>query len=1004
MKQYSFSQLVNIDELRTLCEEFTQLTGFTTAILDLEGTMLVATGWQDICLRFHRCAPGTAVHCRVSDVVLADKLLDGEKYYQYRCGNGLIDIAVPIIIDGVHMASLYTGQFLFEPPDPEVFRQKAVANGFDEASYLDALGKVPIVTEQRARQAVGFLCRLAEMIGSMGLARKQLEDAALLIENSPAVLFRWKASEGLPIEFVSDNVNQFGYSAEEICQTISYTSLLFHGDLRRIEAEIAEHAARGKDRFRLEYRIITKKGAIRWVEQSTVAERNAKGELVNYRSIILDITDRKEAIEALRFTQYAVDNALSQAFWSTAEGRIFYVNDAACRALGYSREELLTMSIPDIAAEIPPAAFSAHWRELREKSALTFETTNRRKDGSVYPVEVRANHVVFDGREYNCAFVSDISERKQIEENLRHSEQKYRDIVENAPIGIFRSSLEGKFLAANPALARILKYDSPEELIQAINAKNVAEAIYADPERRNAVIEKSLLSKEWNIREEPFRCKDGSIVTLNFYHRTVPGTAGESVEFEGFGEDITERKQAEEALRLTQYCVDNAAIGICILSEDRIIKVNEQMCRNLGYTREELTSMSVLDIDPLITKENLSKLIEDFLKYGCNHVETQHRRKDGTFFPVDITTTRINYEGNQLGVSFIQDITERKMAEDALRESEERLRLSLAAANQAFYDLDVKAGSARLSPEFPRILGFSPEDFPPTIDFLREQIHPEDLNHAVNTYLATVEGETEGFSIEYRLQTRPGGWKWVLSQGKAIEHDGNGKALRVIGILADISERKKIEEQIRASLTEKTILLKEIHHRVKNNLQIISSLLDLQAEYICNEQDRIFLQDSQNRIRSMALIHQKLYQSESLASIDFDDYLHDLASYLLSSSAQNSARIGLKIEASDVFLKMDEAIPCGLIVCELISNSLQHAFPDGRKGEVSVSCRLDDDCIALRVSDNGIGLPPGFDFTNAESLGLQLVCMLVQQLRGTIDLERDGGTSFMVRFRESGEK
>lgn len=1004
MKHYSFSQLVNLDELRTLCEEFTQLTGFTTAILDLQGTMLVATGWQDICLRFHRCAPGTAVHCRKSDVVLADKLLEGEKYYQYRCGNGFIDIAVPIIIDGVHMASLYTGQFLFEPPDPDAYRQKAVENGFDEASYLDALGKVPIVTEQRARQATGFLCRLAEMIGSMGLARKQLEDAALIIKNSPAILFRRKACEGWPIQFVSDNVSQFGYSAEEICRNIPYTSLLFHGDLRRVEAKMAEYAACKNDRFRLEYRIITKNGAVCWVEESTVAERNFTGELVNYRSIILDISDRKEALEALHFTQYAVDIAFSQAVWSTAEGRIFYVNDAACRASGYSREELLTMSIPDIAPEIPTETFTGHWQELREKGALTFETISRRKDGSVYPVEIRANHLVFDGSEYNCAFISDISERKQIEEALRNSEQKYRDIVENAPIGIFRSSLEGKFLAANPALARILKYDSPEELIQAINAKNVAEAIYAYPERRTAVIEKSLRSNEWNIREEQFRCKDGSIVTLNFYHRTVTGTTGDSVEFEGFGEDITERKLAEEALRLTQYCVDNAAIGICILNNDRIVKVNEQMCRNLGYTREELTSMNVLDIDPFITKEKLSILVKDFLKCGYSHIESRHRRKDGTSFPVDITTTRINYEGNQLGVSFVQDITERKMAEDALRESEERLRLSLAAANQAFYDLDVRTGIARLSPEFPRMLGHSLEDFPTTIEFLREQIHPEDRDQAFKTYRAIVEGETETFNMEYRIRTSSGDWKWVLSQGKAIEHDQDGKTVRVIGILADISERKKIEEQIRASLAEKTILLKEIHHRVKNNLQIISSLLDLQAEYICNEQDRIFFQDSQNRIRSMALIHKKLYQSESLAAIDFDDYLHDLASYLLSSSVQDAARIDMKVEASDVFMKMDEAIPCGLIVCELVSNSLQHAFPDDRKGEISIHCRREDGWSTLRVSDNGIGLPPGFYFTNAESLGLQLVCMLVRQLRGTIIHERDSGTSFVVKFWENGEK
>jgi PAS domain S-box-containing protein len=879
---YSFSELVNLNELQSLCEEFTQLTGFVTAILDMEGNVLIATGWQEVCTRFHRSAPGTALRCRESDTILANRLLQGEEYALYRCGNGLIDIAVPIKIDGTQMGNLYSGQFLFDPPDLDFFRRQAANFGFDEASYLDAVNRIPIVTEERARNVMGFLCRLAEMIGRLGLARIKMEAADLIVKNSPTVLFQRKTCEGWPVTFVSENISQFGYTDEELSSgKIHYASIIFCEDLQRVVAKVGNYSLRGKDRFQLEYRIITKNGKLRWVEERTVAERDATNRIIHYRGTLLDITERKQAEEALRFTQFAVDNTLSQAFWSTADGRIFYVNDAACRALGYTRQELLCMSIQDIAPEINAQALADHWHELRKKGALTFETVNRRKDGSIYPVETRANHVVFDGKEYNCAFGTDISKRKQTEEALKNSEQRYRDIVENAPIGIFRSTLAGKFLAANPALARILKYDSPEELIQAINRKNVAEVIYLEPERRTPVVRKSIESHEWNVREEPFRCKDGSVVTLNFYHHIVPGTTGEAAEFEGFGENITERKRAEIALR----------------------------------------------------------------------------------------------------------------------ESEARLRLALAAANQAFYDLDVRTGSARLSLEFPRMLGFEAEEYIPTIDFLREQVHPEDRERASEAYRATLEGETEIFSTEYRHRTKTGGWLWVLSQGKAVEHDGDGNALRIMGILADISERKKIEERIRASLAEKTILLKEVHHRVKNNLQIISSLLDLQSDYMRDEQDRNFFKDSQNRIRSMSLIHQKLYQSENLASIDFSDYLEDLANYLFASSTQDTGRIRLNIEVEKVLLGMDEAIPCGLIVNELISNSLQHAFPDDREGEISVRCYLDEGGITLTVSDNGIGLPTGLDFRNTETLGLQLVTLLVLQLQGQIELHGNTGTSFMIRFR-----
>jgi len=219
---------------------------------------------------------------------------------------------------------------------------------------------------------------------------------------------------------------------------------------------------------------------------------------------------------------------------------------------------------------------------------------------------------------------------------------------------------------------------------------------------------------------------------------------------------------------------------------------------------------------------------------------------------------------------------------------------------------------------------------------------------------------------------------------------------------ADVAERKRMEEKIRASLREKEVLLKEVHHRVKNNMQVISSILNLQSRYIKNNHTLKVFADSQNRIRSMALVHEKLYESEDLAKIDFAEYVRSMTSYLLGlHGAGNSIRFDIDIK--DILLDVNTAIPCGLIINELVSNSLKYAFPKGRGGEIYICLHLaEDDKFTLTVKDNGIGLPKGLDFRKTESLGMQLVIMLTEQLDGSIEVDIKKGTTFKIRFEAAG--
>jgi two-component sensor histidine kinase len=211
--------------------------------------------------------------------------------------------------------------------------------------------------------------------------------------------------------------------------------------------------------------------------------------------------------------------------------------------------------------------------------------------------------------------------------------------------------------------------------------------------------------------------------------------------------------------------------------------------------------------------------------------------------------------------------------------------------------------------------------------------------------------------------------------------------------------QKKLDEQI-ILLSEKEVLLKEIHHRVKNNLQIISSLLNLQTDHVRDTGTLRALRDSQARVRSMALIHEKLYQSKSLAKINFGEYVQSLAKDLFRSYQRSLGDIKLNIQVDEVPLDLDYAVPCGLILNELMTNALKYAFPNGRNGTIQVELRAGPDHnLSLRVADDGVGLPPGLDLLNRKSLGLQLVNSLVVQVEGKLEVESTAGTAFMVSFK-----
>jgi PAS domain S-box-containing protein len=350
--------------------------------------------------------------------------------------------------------------------------------------------------------------------------------------------------------------------------------------------------------------------------------------------------------------------------------------------------------------------------------------------------------------------------------------------------------------------------------------------------------------------------------------------------------------------------------------------------------------------------------------------------------------------GSQLG-----QCLERTHAEEALHEGEERLRLALQAGEMGTWEWDITTGQVRWSQTLEAIHGIPPGTFPGTYEAYYSDIHPEDLDR-VTAAIARTLADGSDHRIIYRIVLPDGRVRWVEGRGRLFS-GGTGRPVRMSGVCMDISDRKLAEDQLKASLREKEVLLREVHHRVKNNLQVISSLLSLQAGFIEEPRIQTLFADCCHRIHSMALIHQSLYQSESLAQIDFRTYLHVLAGDLFRAYAIDAERIQLTASADNIALTIDTAVPCALLAHELVSNCLKHAFPDGQVGHIWITFRREPDgMLQLQVRDNGVGLPAAVTPYTAESFGLQLVDILREQLRASLELERHPGTTVTISFAE----
>lgn len=491
----------------------------------------------------------------------------------------------------------------------------------------------------------------------------------------------------------------------------------------------------------------------------------------------------------------------------------------------------------------------------------------------------------------------------------------------------------------------------------------------------------------------------------------------------GIQRDMTQRKQSEEAIKLSEEkfraVAESIPAQVVIFQDNGFVYVNPYSEVITGYSPEELLKKNFWDIvhNDYVGVAKERGIARQKGEVVPDNYEMKIITKSGEEKWINYSARVINFNGKPGVIGISTDITERKKQQEEIFKSEERYRRFVEQSSEGIFrmefnqpipislsideqidKIDNEVHFAECNTVFCKMYdAVSPEEIigkrPNQLKYKNVDESARSLRFIKNGYRLVEEETTE-------TDTQGNIFYFVINAIGIIE---NNLLTRIWGVQRDVTEKRKADEALKRSLVEKEILLKEIHHRVKNNLQIVTSLLKLQSSYVKDEAVKSLFKESQNRVQSMSLIHQKLYQTKDLSHIDFKDYIDTVTTHLQHSYGILGDKVRIITDVKKISLSIDNAIPAGLIINELVSNCLKHAFPVKHKGEIFISMAYDEFNREywLVVRDNGKGIPEDFEIENSKSFGLKLVSTLVKQMSGTIEVFRAGGTEFRIMFKSA---
>ena len=696
------------------------------------------------------------------------------------------------------------------------------------------------------------------------------------------------------------------------------------------------------------------------------------------------------------------------------QGRLIYVSDRFCAILRQPREALIGR---DFRRLLDPgthaATLEAAWQTVR--TGTVWKGDMRVLTGDASHCWFRTTAIALagpDGQPVQCmAIHSDITELKRTEGALRDSEARTRLVLQAADVGLWDWNLLTNECYFSPEWKRQIGYAEDElpntfESWQShLHPQDEASTLAAVQDYREG--RRPHYDVEFRMRH-----RDGGWRWIFARANFVRDAAGKPIRMLGSHTDITARHLANEALAASEerlhHALDATSDGVWDLNlTTGQVYFSPQWERLLGYEPGE-TPHRVAFFYSIVHPDDLPRVEQQMQAHlsgrtAVKQDEVRLRTKSGVYqwFLDRGKVVARDAAGTPLRmVGTITDITERHAIEAALLDSESKFRGIIHASPVPMALSDGDRRFSFVNPAFVKVLGYTLRELP-LVDEWWARSYPDPVRLATTRSAWEAElhrSRSTGAPfdpMELQLHCRDGSSKTVLATASTFNRDDSTEYLVV---LYDISAQKRAQAELSASLVEKEALLKEVHHRVKNNLQVITSLLRLEAMRSSQSGTRAVLGDMQGRIRSMALLHESLYRSGIYASVDLGDYLGQLVTQAFQSQARSGGTVRLSLALQPVRVGMDQATPCGLLVNELVSNCLKHGFPEGSAGEVRVELQHlpESRQIRLRVSDNGVGLPADFDAIRRQSLGLQLVEDLARQIGGQLLVEP--GPAFEVVF------
>jgi PAS domain S-box-containing protein len=741
------------------------------------------------------------------------------------------------------------------------------------------------------------------------------------------------------------------------------------------------------------------------------------GTVAGIVGVFVDITEHKRAEEALKRER---DNA--ERYLNTAEviivaldihARITLLNRKGYQVLGFEEGELIGKdwikvclrpedyeSVYDVNKKIIAGEIEAF--EYYEGCILTKKGEERIIGWHTTVIKGETGRIIG-----TLSSGEDITERRVAEEALAQSEEKYRTLFETMMNGVVYQNADGKITSANPAAERILGMSLDQ--MQGRTSMDVGwRTIHEDGSDFPAETHPSLVALRtmtpirnvimglFNQKEQNYRW-----ISINAMPQFKSGDDRPYQVYTTL-EDITERKLAERALQesenMYRAIFENTGTATVIVEDNTIISLANSVFEDfVGYTKEEIEGKK--SWTEFVVKEDLERMLHQHKlrridpNAALNSYEYRAIDKNGRVRDILLNVDII--PGTKKSVASLLDITERKQLEESLRKSSEQYRILAESSQDMIYIVGLDDKIRYVNGFAARGLGKQPEEI---IGRLRSALFSPEVADHQKLRLDKV-FETGLPNHAENLMNIGGKDIWQDTYLIPLKAEDN-ETHAVLGISRDITERKRTEDMLKASLAEKELLLKEVHHRVKNNLQVISALLYLQSLNFTDDNIIKAFRDGQDRIKSIALIHESLYKSKSLGKVDLSGYIKQLISQLSQSYGDLSRKINFKVNADGVFLNINTAIPCGMIINELISNSLEHAFPDGRSGEICIDLKSEDDGFKLVVSDDGIGFNEEQNIKQLTTLGVQLIDTLAKQIDGRMSLDTNGGTRYEIHFKD----